>query len=111
MREGAAKEAQRRSQPAHGDPHLMHRLDLVARVERRQVAEEMREAVAHDGGDRLVERGVRTKSGIVGPDRLGRLGRHQRMGALGLALKSESDRKRFDQREAEVEQRSRHRRT
>ena len=71
----------------------------------------MSEAIAQDGGDRLVERRVGTKSGIVGPDRLGRLGRHQRMSAFGLALKSESDRKRLDQREAEVEQRSRRRQT
>ena len=104
MNEGAAEQAQRRSQPTHGDPHLVHSLDLVARAERRKVAEEMGEAVAQDGGDRLVERRVSTKDGIVGPDRLGRFECQQRMSAFGLALKPESDGERFDQREAEVEQ-------
>ena len=85
----------------------MHRLDFVAPLQRRQVAKEMSEATTHDCGDRLVERRVGAKRRPVGADRFGRLVRHQGMRAFGLALKSESDRKCLDEREPEVDERSR----
>ena len=67
----------------------------------------MSEATTHDCGDRLVERRVGAKRRPVGADRFGRLVRHQGMRAFGLALKSESDRKCLDEREPEVDERSR----
>ena len=103
-REGAAEQAQRRPQPAHRDAHLMHRLDRVARLQRRQVAEEMHKPVAQDRGDRRVERHIRPERRIFSINRLWRLAREQRMGAFGLAHQPETQRKGVDEVESEREQ-------
>ncbi len=105
--EGAPEEPKGRAQPAHGDPHLMHGLNLVARLQRRKVAEEMRKATVQDRRDRLVERRVRAERHRLGPARLGRRVGHQRVRALRLAPHAEARRKRLDEFEPEPEQRLR----